>query len=54
MKGIIDSQKGDYYRCLLENGDIINLHSSEINTEAKVGDSIKVVITLENMANNNA
>ncbi len=54
MKGIIDSKKGDYYRCLLENGDIINLHSSEINTEVNVGDSLKVVITLEKMANNNA
>ena len=47
MKGVIESKKGDYFRCLLENGDILNLHSSEISSDIKVGDSIVVSLSTE-------
>ena len=47
MKGVIESKKGDYYRCLLENGDILNLHSSEIASDIKIGDFIRVGLEKE-------
>ena len=47
MKGVIESKKGDYFRCLLENGDILNLHSSEIASDTKVGDFILVSLSKE-------
>ena len=47
MKGVIESKKGDYFRCLLENGDILNLHSSEIASDTKVGDFVLVSLTKE-------
>ncbi len=47
MKGVIESKKGDYFRCLLENGDILNLHSSEISSDTKVGDFIRISLSKE-------
>ena len=47
MKGVIESKKGDYFRCLLENGDILNLHCSEIASDTKVGDFVLVSLTNE-------
>ena len=47
MKGVIKKKKGDYFRCLLENGDILNLHSSEIASDTKVGDFVLVSLTKE-------
>lgn len=53
MKGVIESKKGDYFRCLLENGDILNLHSSEIASDTKVGDCILISLSKEACSNNN-
>ena len=50
MKGVIESIKGDYFRCLLENGDILNLHSSEIASDVKIGDSVLVSLSKETIS----
>ena len=47
MKGVIESKKGDYFRCLLENGDILNIHSSEIASDIKIGDTLLVNLSKE-------
>lgn len=47
MKGVIDSVKGEFFRCLLENGDLLNIHSSEISSDAKIGDVVKISVTTE-------
>lgn len=47
MKAVIDSVKGDYFRCLIENGDILNIHSSELEAEAKIGDLVEIKVKLE-------
>ncbi len=52
MKGVIDSIKGEYYRCLLENGDLLNIHSSEFSEPVKIGDIIKIRLELNSSENN--
>lgn len=47
MKAVIDSVKGDYFRCLIENGDVLNVHNSELDADAKIGDLVEVKIKLE-------
>ncbi|MGM0598573.1 MAG: DUF3006 family protein [Candidatus Rifleibacteriota bacterium] len=44
MQAVIDSIKGEYFRCLLENGDLINIHKSYVNEEIVTGDIIKIEI----------
>ena len=42
MQAVVDSMNGDYFRCLLENGDVINVHKSELGQNIEIGDVICV------------
>lgn len=42
MQAVVDSKHGDYFKCLLENGDVINVHKSGLNEDISVGDIVKV------------
>ncbi len=42
MQAVVDSKNGDYFRCLLENGDIINIHRSELAQAVEIGDVLAV------------
>ncbi len=42
MQAVVDSKNGDYFRCLLENGDIINIHRSELAQTVDIGDVLAV------------
>jgi len=42
MQAVVDSKHGDYFKCLLENGDVINVHKSGLNEDIDVGDIIKI------------
>ncbi|MDN5279771.1 MAG: hypothetical protein PWR01_3736 [Clostridiales bacterium] len=43
MQAVIDSMNGDYFRCLIENGDLISIHKEYLPQNIQVGDVIKVV-----------
>lgn len=47
MRAVIDSAKGPYFRCLLENGDLINVHKSLLPAGAHEGDILKVEFSLD-------
>lgn len=42
MQAVVDSKHGDYFKCLLENGDVINVHKSGLNEDISVGDIVKI------------
>lgn len=42
MQAVVDSKNGDYFRCLLENGDVINVHKTGLSEDIDVGDIVKV------------
>ena len=51
MRAVIDSAFGVYFRCLLENGDLITVHKSFLPEEAKEGVVIQVSFALDEAAN---
>jgi hypothetical protein len=42
MQAVVDSMQGDFFRCLLENGDVINVSKADLPQEVVVGDIITV------------
>ncbi|HNX74539.1 MAG TPA: DUF3006 domain-containing protein [Candidatus Rifleibacterium sp.] len=50
MQAVVDSMNGDYFRCLLENGDIINIHRSALAKNVEVGDVITVSFARDDAA----
>lgn len=53
MQTVIDSIKGNYYKCLLENGDIITLHKSCFPDNSKIGNIFKLSLELDKEASEN-
>ncbi len=47
MRAVIDSAKGQFFRCLMENGDLITIHKSCLPAEAQEGDILQVQFTLD-------
>ena len=47
MKAVIDSAHGKYFKCLLENGDIITLHQSSFSAEVKPGTVVKISFEID-------
>lgn len=50
MQAVVDSRHGDYFRCLLENGDVINVYKQELSDEIGIGDIVKVSFVKDNEA----
>ncbi|PKL49907.1 MAG: hypothetical protein CVV42_04415 [Candidatus Riflebacteria bacterium HGW-Riflebacteria-2] len=50
MQAVVDSRHGDYFRCLLENGDVINVYKNELSDEIGIGDIVKVSFVKDNEA----
>jgi len=50
MQTVIDSIKGNYFKCLLENGDIITLHKSCFPENIEVGNIVKLTFELDKEA----
>jgi exosome complex RNA-binding protein Csl4 len=50
MQAVVDSRHGDYFRCLLENGDVINVYKNELSDEIGIGDIVKVTLVKDNEA----
>ena len=50
MKTVVDSIKGNYYKCLLENGDIITLHKSCFPENIQIGNILKLSFELDKKA----
>jgi len=50
MQAVVDSRHGDYFRCLLENGDVINVYKNELSEEIAIGDIVKVTLVKDNEA----
>lgn len=42
MQAVVDSKRGEYFRCLLENGDIINVFKDELGENIAIGDIVKI------------
>lgn len=42
MQAVIDLITGDYYRCLLENGDLISIHKEFLPDNITIGDIVKI------------
>lgn len=42
MQAVVDSMHGDFFRCLLENGDVINVNKADFPQEIGIGDIITV------------
>jgi len=47
MRAVIDAVKGLYFRCLFENGDLINVHKNFLPEGIKEGDVIKAVFSID-------
>lgn len=47
MRAVIDSVKGAYYRCLLENGDTINIHKSYLPENVHEGAILKIQFSID-------
>ena len=45
MKAVIDSKNGDYFKCLLENGDILNIHEDDFEESIEIGDLVDIKIS---------
>jgi hypothetical protein len=50
MQAVVDSKQGDYFRCLLENGDVINVYKNELSEEIGIGDIVKVSFVKDDAA----
>lgn len=50
MQAVVDSIHGDYYRCLLENGDLITAYKIDFPQNVEVGDIITVTFTRDDAA----
>ena len=50
MQAVIDSYKGEYFRCLLENGDLISIHKSNLPDSTEVGKVIKINFEIDEEA----
>ncbi|MFZ5951186.1 MAG: DUF3006 domain-containing protein [Candidatus Rifleibacteriota bacterium] len=50
MQAIIDSIHGDYFRCLLENGDLISIHKEYLPKNVEVGNVVKVQFSVDEEA----
>ncbi|GAB4272029.1 MAG: hypothetical protein Kow0029_10270 [Candidatus Rifleibacteriota bacterium] len=42
MQAVIDSVNGEYFRCLLENGDLVSVHKDYLPEGIEIGDIVKV------------
>ncbi|MDD3000051.1 MAG: DUF3006 family protein [Candidatus Riflebacteria bacterium] len=42
MQAVVDSVHGDCFRCLLENGDLINVHKADFPDNVNIGDIVKI------------
>ena len=45
MQAVVDSINGEYVRCLVENGDLLNIHSSDLPEGVEVGDVLTLSFT---------
>ncbi|MDD3147070.1 MAG: hypothetical protein PHD82_07195 [Candidatus Riflebacteria bacterium] len=50
MQAVVDSLNGEFFRCLLENGDIINVHKSEVAQNVEVGDVLTLSLVKDDAA----
>lgn len=50
MQAVVDSIKGDVFRCLLENGDVINVNKADFPQGIGIGDIITVSFVKDNDA----
>lgn len=50
MQAVVDSKHGVYFRCLLENGDIINVNEADVGRGIDVGDILTVTIARDEKA----
>lgn len=50
MQAVVDSRHGDYFRCLLENGDVINVYKEDLSAEVDIGDIVKISFVKDNEA----
>jgi hypothetical protein len=50
MQAVVDSMNGDYFRCLLENGDVINVHKSDLGQNVEIGDVVSVTFSRDEAA----
>jgi hypothetical protein len=50
MRGLIDSIKGAFARCLLENGDVVTVHRSVLPETLQEGDVVRVQFTIDQEA----
>lgn len=50
MQAVVDSMNGDYFRCLLENGDVINVNKADFPHEIGIGDILTVSFVKDNEA----
>jgi hypothetical protein len=42
MQAVIDSVNGEFFRCLLENGDLVSVHKEYLPEGIEVGDVMKL------------
>ncbi len=47
MRAVIDSSKGAYFRCLVENGDLLTVHRSMLPEGLSEGDVLQVSFALD-------
>ena len=50
MQAVIDSINGDYFRCLLENGDLISIHKEYLPEKIEVGNVVKIHFSIDEEA----
>jgi hypothetical protein len=50
MQAVIDSINGDYFRCLLENGDLISIHKEYLPEKIEVGNVVKIQFSIDEEA----
>lgn len=47
MRAVIDSSKGAYFRCLVENGDLLTIHREMLPNGVREGDVLTVSFSLD-------
>ena len=50
MRAVVDSASGSYFRCLLENGDLVTIHKSFLPEDVHEGSVLQVAFTLNEQA----
>ncbi len=50
MQAVIDSIIGDYFRCLLENGDLVSIHKEYLPEKVEVGNVLKISFSIDEAA----